>query len=250
MEDQLNAFIKTVNDFDKLKSSEQIDYFSYYLIVLKNFKAIKPKDISDCFSELHIPEYSSISTYLSVKSKKIKGYQKYIKNKDSSYKLTMQQISELEKNIIIDEHVVTIKSSLNSLLTKITNASEKAYLEEAILTFEVKAYRASIIMVWLLTIDHLYEHILNGKISDFISALRRANINKSIRSKDDFGELKESQFIEICKSSGIISNDVRKILDTKLGIRNSFAHPSNINLPRSKALEFIEDLVENVITKY
>ena len=105
-------------------------------------------------------------------------------------------------------------------------------------------------MVWLLTIDHLYEYILNGKISDFISALRRANISKSIHSKDDFGELKESQFIEICKSSGIISNDVRKILDTKLGIRNSFAHPSNIKLPKSKALEFIEDLVENVILKY
>lgn len=250
MEDQLKIFIKAINDFDKVRPSEQIDYFSYYLIIRKNLGTVKPKDISECFSELHIPAYSNISKYLSDTSKKVKGYQKYIKNKDSSYKLTKQRISELEKNIIVDEHVVTINNSLNSLLTKITNASERAYLEEAILTFEVKAYRASIIMVWLLTIDHLYEYILNGKISDFISALRRANISKSIHSKDDFGELKESQFIEICKSSGIISNDVRKILDTKLGIRNSFAHPSNIKLPKSKALEFIEDLVENVILKY
>jgi hypothetical protein len=91
---------------------------------------------------------------------------------------------------------------------------------------------------------------LSNKISDFVTALRRANINKSVHTKDDFGELKESQFIEICKSAGIISNDVRKILDAKLGIRNSFAHPSNIKLPKSKALEFIEDLIENVILKY
>jgi len=43
---------------------------------------------------------------------------------------------------------------------------------------------------------------------------------------------------------------VRKILDTKLGIRNSYAHPSTVKLPKSKALEFIEDLVNNVILKY
>ncbi|WP_404986576.1 hypothetical protein ACI513_05830 [Chryseobacterium sp. M5] len=250
MGDQLNAFIKTVNDFDNIKSSEQIDYFSYYLIRKKNAENIKPKNISDCFSELHIPAYSNISKYLSDNSKKIKGYQKYIKNKDSAYKLTKQHITELEKNIVVDQHVASVTKSLNLLLDKITNTSEKAYLEEAILTFEVKAYRASIIMVWLLTVDHLYEYILNNKMSDFITALRNANIKKSIHSKDDFGEIKESQFIEICKSSGIISNDVRKILETKLGIRNSFAHPSNINLPKSKALEFIEDLVENVILKY
>lgn len=246
----LQEYIKHIGNFQDMKNSEMIDYFSYYLIVFNNSENIRPKQISECFSELHIPPYSNIPKYLSDKSKKVKGYQKYIKNKDTSYKLTRQRIIELEQTIMLDKQVAQIKSSLNTLLSKLTNESEKNYLEEAIITFEVKAYRASIIMVWLLTIDHLYEYILDGKITDFITALRRANINKSIRSKDDFGELKESQFIEICKSAGIISNDVRKILDTKLGIRNSFAHPSTIKLPKSKALEFIEDLIENVILKY
>lgn len=250
MINNLQGYIKHISNFQDLKNSEMIDYFSYYLIVFNHFETIKPKQIADCFSELDIPAYSNIPKYLSDKSKKVKGSQKYIKNKDTSYKLTRQRIIELEQTIILDKQVVQINSSLNNLLSKLTNESEKNYLEEAILTFEVKAYRASIIMVWLLAIDHLYEYILDDKIADFITALRRANINKSIRSKDDFGELKESQFIEICKSAGIISNDVRKILDTKLGIRNSFAHPSTIKLPKSKALEFIEDLIENVILKY
>lgn len=250
MINNIQDYIKHISNFQDLKNSEMIDYFSYYVIFHTQSETIKPKQITDCFTELHIPAYSNIPKYLSEKSKKIKGYQKYIKNKDASYKLTRQRISELEQNIIIDTHVAHINSSLNNLLDKLKSESEKNYLHEAILTFEIGAYRASIIMVWLLTIDHLYEYILDGKISDFIAALRRANINKSIRSKDDFGELRESQFIEICKSSGIISNDVRKILDTKLGIRNSFAHPSTIKLPKSKALEFIEDLIENVILKY
>ena len=76
------------------------------------------------------------------------------------------------------------------------------------------------------------------------------NNNKVINTKDDFGDLKESVFIEACRGANIITNDIRKILDTKLGIRNSFAHPSTIMLPKSKALEFIEDLVNNVISKY
>lgn len=246
----LNDFIKNVIEFPNLKNSEMIDYFSYYLIIFKSQENVKPKQITECFSELHIPPYSNISKYLSDNSKKIKGKQKYIKTKDASYKLTRQSIEEIEKNIIIDKQVASINKSLRDLLEQLTNTSEKQYLEEVILTFEVKAYRASIIMVWLLTIDHLYEYILANKMVDFITALRKANIKKSIHIKDDFGEIKESQFIEICKSAGIISNDIRKILDVKLGIRNSFAHPSTIKLTKSKALEFIEDLIENVVLKY
>lgn len=250
MINSIDKYIGHINDFQNFKGSEMIDYFALYLIRYKNNETVKPKQITDCFAELNIPAYSNISKYLSDNSKKIKGYQKYIKNKDAAYKLTRQRIEELEKTITLDKQVAIINSSLRDLLGKLSNQSEKNYLEEAILTFEAKAYRASIIMVWLLAINHLYEYILSNKISDFVTALRRANINKSVHTKDDFGELKESQIIEICKSAGIISNDVRKILDAKLGIRNSFAHPSNITLPKSKALEFIEDLIENVILKY
>lgn len=46
------------------------------------------------------------------------------------------------------------------------------------------------------------------------------------------------------------SNDVRKILDEKLGFRNSCAHPSSIAVGDSKALSFVEDLVDNVIAKH
>jgi hypothetical protein len=62
--------------------------------------------------------------------------------------------------------------------------------------------------------------------------------------------MQESKLIEIARGSKIISNDVRKILDTKLGIRNSSAHPTSISISEVKATDFIIDLVDNVITKY
>lgn len=250
MIDSIADYIQRVDKFSDLKASEMIDHFVYYLQIHKAQVSVFPKQIAECFDCLHIPRYSNVSSYLSANCKKVRGQQKFIKNKDGGYKLTRKTLDQLEKSASIDSPVIVTNVSLRELADKIQNPSEKVYLEEAILTFEAGAYRASILMVWLLAVDHLYEYILSGRVQIFINALRKANLNKSIHSKDDFGELKESQFIEACKSAGIISNDVRKILDTKLGIRNSFAHPSTITLPRSKALEFIDDLIENVLLKY
>jgi hypothetical protein len=67
---------------------------------------------------------------------------------------------------------------------------------------------------------------------------------------DDFSEISESKQIELTKSAGIISNDVRKILNEKLGIRNSAAHPSGITFSEHKATEFALDLIGNVLLKY
>ena len=62
--------------------------------------------------------------------------------------------------------------------------------------------------------------------------------------------LKEKDFIEICRSAAIVTNDVKKILDEKLGIRNTAGHPSTVKVHPRKAANFIEDLVENVILKF
>ena len=78
---------------------------------------------------------------------------------------------------------------------------------------------------------------------------KRVKITK-ITKRDDFEEIPEGKFIEFLRSSRVISNDVRKILDAKLGVRNTFAHPSAVSLSEVKATDFIIDLVENVILKY
>jgi aspartokinase-like uncharacterized kinase len=68
--------------------------------------------------------------------------------------------------------------------------------------------------------------------------------------KDDFGEIPEGKFVEFCRGGGIVSNDVRKVLETKLGIRNSVAHPSAVAVTQVRATEFLDDLVQNVVVKF
>lgn len=82
-----------------------------------------------------------------------------------------------------------------------------------------------------------------------------ANTDKRIKIsavsvQDDFAEIPEGKFIEFCRAAKIISNDVRKILDAKLGIRNTCAHPSGVTISEAKAIDVIDDLVKNVILKY
>jgi hypothetical protein len=145
-------------------------------------------------------------------------------------------------------------ATLRGLEYKMPDGAPKDFLKETIDCFESGANRATIIMAWILAMSSMFSYILNNKLPDFNAALAQ-NTDKSIKVKtitqrDDFAEIKESKFIELCRIAKIISNDVRKILDQKLDIRNSCAHPSGIKINKTKVIDFVEDLVDNVVLKY
>jgi hypothetical protein len=131
---------------------------------------------------------------------------------------------------------------------------KKDFLKETIECLEVGAHRATILMCWILIMDHLHELVFIKHLSAFNTELAKVTDKRvkvsSVQQRDDFGDIPESKFIELLRTSRIISNDVRKILDSKLGIRNSSAHPSGIVVSHSKVVDFVDDLVENVLEKY
>jgi len=147
----------------------------------------------------------------------------------------------------------TGRSALAALVGKVSGDAEQRFLAEAIACSEVKARRAAVVMVWLMTVDHLERFVLTLKLAEFNAAwARRPDYRgRTIATQDDFLELRdESAFIEILRSAGIITKDVKRILDEKLGFRNTCAHPNDIVVPESKVLAAIEDLVYNVVLKY
>lgn len=161
--------------------------------------------------------------------------------------------SENQSESTIETYLQSAIPYLTKIISKVKEDNKRKFLSEAIACIEIRAKRATLILTWLATLDHLYDFILKHKLDDFNIALskRSDKTNKlSIVTKDDFGDIRENVFIEVCRSSKIINNDVRKILDEKLDIRNTFAHPSDIELHDSKVVNFVEDLVDNVITKY
>lgn len=145
------------------------------------------------------------------------------------------------------------KAALRTLVGKVSGDAEQRFLAEAVACVEVKARRAAVVMVWAMTVDHLERYVLEHKLVEFNDAwaTRADNRGRSIARQDDFLELRdENTFIQILRSGTIITNDVRKILEEKLGFRNTCAHPNDMVIPESKVFAAVEDLVYNVILKY
>jgi hypothetical protein len=247
MEVQLSDVLDRKPEFSKLSQIDQVKYMAYFFIKIKKDPIFTPKNIKDFFDLASLPHPSNIHACFN----ELRKRDILIQNKNG-YKLHRDIKRKLKEEFSTSKQDKKVSKTLRAHLKKVIEPNQRLYLKEAIDCYEIEAYRASVIMTWILTLDHLHNYIFSQKLKEFNQALSKRKgikINK-IRTSDDFCELKESDFIEICRSAKIITPDVRKILDEKLGFRNSCAHPSGIKIKEAKATSFIEDLLDNVILEY
>jgi len=254
MQDALETFVQQIPELAEKKASELIDYFIYFLTVVEGREGATASAIDGCFELCHLQKYSNTSTYLARTAKRGRGKTPRIIRGPAGVRLERSRESELRKTLRASPPRIEASQLLRALSPKVATAQEKAFLKEAIDCYEIGARRAAVVMTWLLTVHHLFEYVLRHQLPAFNAVLAK-NTDKRVRITtvtciDDFSEIPEGKLIELLRSARIISNDVRRILDTKLGIRNSAAHPSSVTLSEVKATDFIVDLVENVVRKY
>lgn len=243
-------FLNSIDEAAFLKEGELIDLFVYYLAVEAGELATSTS-IGECFKACDLTPPTRTAPYL---SEGLKSHpQKFIKV-DGGYKLQRHFREALSRRLGAERVTVQTSVELRSLEARLGSGPKKQFLKETIDCFEAGADRATIIMCWILVMDHFQELVLSKHLSAFNMKLAGVTDKKvkvsEVKARDDFGAIPESKFIELMKIANIISADVRKILDEKLGTRNSCAHPSGVIVKRSKVIDFVEDLVENVILKY
>jgi hypothetical protein len=245
----VNRFYNSIEQAANQSQSALVELFVYFLTVELGQGTATPKQVAECFAECDLVVPGNVGARLSegIKSKPAK----YIKT-NGGYKLQRHMREALSLKLGAETVTAQTSATLRGLEHKLPAGANKDFLKEAIDCFEIGANRAAIVMVWILAMDHLFAYILAHKLSTFNAALAKDKGVKidSVAQRDDFTEIKETKFIEICRAAGIVSNDVRKILDQKLGTRNSCAHPSGVTVNKSKVIDFIEDLVDNVILKF
>lgn len=247
--EELVLYISRFGDFASWKTIRQIDYLSYYLLGHDGAESVIVADLANCLTLLDLRPYSRLAVYLSEETKKKGG--RYVKH-SNGYRLERAAFDEIKAVVDSEPKRVHVAKQLSDLVPKIKDSQERSFLEEAIRSYRVESYRATILMIWILTMDHLQKHIFGNYLADFNKAIA-AHPDKKMQpiiSYDDFANLKENRVIELMRSAGVISNDVRKILDEKLGIRNSAGHPSGVTFSGHKTTEFALDLIENVLLKY
>jgi hypothetical protein len=234
--------------------------FGYYLRQYEARTQFTSSDIKRCFGEALLKAPTDLAALLQTLCKGKEA--PLLKGKPSgTYALSLFGLNEVEA-ILPPSAAPTPGGSallssalpyLQRTIAKVGDQRRREFLAEAISCLEVGARRATVVLSWIAALDHLYDFVLSSGLSAFNAALAKqpGKISKvTIATKDDFGELRESEFITVCRSAGLITSDVRKLLDEKLGFRNSCAHPSSIAVGDSKVLSFVEDLVDNVIAKH
>lgn len=249
MTDAINRFYNAIENAANQSQTGLVELFVYFLTVERDQDTATSRQVNDCFVACDLTPPKNVAARLSEGLKTTP--RKYIKA-NGGYKLERYMREALSKKLGAEQVTAQTSATLRGLEQKVPEGGAKEFLKETIDCFEAGANRATITMAWILALEHLFAHILKHRLAEFDAALAKDKGVKlnAIAQRDDFTEMKESKFIEICRATKIISNDIRKILDTSLGIRNSCAHPSGITVTNIKVIAFVEDLVENVVLKY
>jgi len=247
----MDDFFTLFDDFPRWAPNRQVDYIAFYLIKVKGAQYVTSKLIEEVREELDLKKHKRLAQYLSESASAKRA--RYVRGpKPGLYRLERSVFEEIDRQINNEPTKVAVSEQLTNLVASISDDDEKAFLEEAINCYRIQANRAAIILVWIVAMSHLQKYIFANKLNEFNTAFalnpdRRMN---RVVQYDDFSAIGESKFIEVTKSAGIISNDVRKILDEKLGTRNSAAHPSGVTFTAHKATEFALDIISNILLKY
>lgn len=243
-------FYEAIPDGQRQTDAELVSFFMYFATVEQGKGSATAKELGECFEQCDLKLPSRLPQLLSEGTKGRSP--RYIKS-SVGYRLHRTVADKLSSQLGSRRVVQQTSAELRSLETSFPDGPKKKFLAEAVDCFEAGANRAAIVMTWILAVDHLYDYIMANKLNEFNVALAANPLNKKmtrVSVKDDFSDLKEGKFIELCRAANIISNDVRKILDDSLGTRNTAAHPSGVEVARSKAISVIEDLMLNVVKKF
>jgi len=253
VESKIQEVLFAKKDFFTLDMKDKICALAYLYKVFSGKDIFLPRNIEKIFKSLndHLPKNipARLIELSNPKNRRI------IKVKKGEYKLYIKEEERWEEYFSINKTPKQIKLSkdLENLLEKINEPNSKDFLKDAINCYKIGVTRATVIMTWILIINRIQEYIIShkDKLSEFNNEWLKVNKkNKIIRSISEFSDIKEEKFIELCRASGIIDNNERKILDQKLGIRNTSSHPNSIKIKDSKVIDFVEDLIENILIKF
>lgn len=224
------------------------------LVVLLDEEAPEksPKEIREIFVNHGVREAATWSMSSFLNSAKV---QKKVVGIGGKWSLTAKGRDYLQsKGIVIPQTSTVItkaRDDIRSHLVKITNERVKDFVEEAIGCLEGRLLRSAVVMSWLGAIAILYEHVLlnNGDAFNKEAKKRKQNWNDA-KSLDDLARMKESDFLDILGSLGILGKSVKEELKNCLNLRNACGHPNSYEIGDQKVAAHIEFLIQNVYSKF
>lgn len=146
---------------------------------------------------------------------------------------------------------VHVATDLREHLAKIRNTETQAFVEEAIKCYEYKLYRSAIVMSWMAAVDVLYRTVHARFLADFNQEAKRVDPKwKSVISVDDFGRMKEGDFLDRLTAISVIGKNVKAELKHCLDRRNGSGHPNSLKIGPNTVAHHLEILLQNVFQPF
>lgn len=252
MTSDVRRFYSSIENAKALNDADHVEHFVYFLTEVSGGVATA-KSVEQCFRDCRLKPPGSIPQLL---SRGLTSNPKRYVKAAVGYELEYHRQIELAQKLGAETHTVQVPPELQNLQDKLPDGAGKDWFKEAMDCHAVEAYRAALIMTWIFTLDHVLNYVLKHKLTEFNASLsshpdqKKAKRVGEIKVRDDFSPIGEEMLLDLLVSSKTISGDVRKILGTALGFRNSAAHPSGVVVTRNRFVTTAEELVLNVVLKY
>jgi hypothetical protein len=248
---ELKAITDGISGFAGWGHAEKIRFFAWFQHAIKNKPTFTTSDISGCYDGFGY-EKPNISQFLAQMADRKPAI---LLRKGGGFVLEGKTRGDYDAKYGKRTATIAVDKALADLPGKISDRGEKEFLQEVLICFNYGASRAAIVMMWSLTYYHLVQYILKQKINEFNTAYpvrfggihKKAKVPVLSRYEDFTVDLEESEVLAIAKAAGVITHDQWKILDGKLGRRNSAAHPSTVVFLPIHTEEYILDLATNII---
>ncbi|WP_449410598.1 hypothetical protein [Methylobacterium komagatae] len=144
-----------------------------------------------------------------------------------------------------------VAQDLRKHLANIVDDTTRAFAEEAIKCHEAGLYRSAIVMSWLAAVGVLYHEVIKNHLQAFNTEMKRIdNKWKPVIGPDDFGKVKETDFLDRLVAINVIGKNVKTELVNCLNLRNGCGHPNSLKVGPNTVAHHIEVLLLNVFDRF
>lgn len=238
--DGLKDYIDSISGFTELSTSNQINYFAYFLYQDNNFDGFKPSDIKKCFDVLNLPPYSNIPKYIKEKSKKSKTHSPIFFIKKNKYYLTPQLISKIKSEI--DGNLPKIEPTNNLYSSEILNGT-RPYIEkisiQTLACYDYGLYDACNVMMRRLLETLIIETFeRKGKVAEI-----KDSSDNFLYLKDLIDKLTNDNDINISRNSKQGLKELKYLGDLSAHNRRFLAKKTDIDNKKDSLRIVLEELI-------
>jgi hypothetical protein len=164
----------------------------------------------------------------------------------------IKRVRELAQAVNINLVISHSSGSLRGHAEHIVDSLTRSFVMESIYCFEAKQYRAAVVFSWAGAVALLHKHVFSTKLDEFNAESSRRDTKWRIaKQQDDFGRMKEHDFLDVYEAIGVIGKNVKQILQNEcLMLRNACGHPNSASIAENSVAAHIEKLIKNVFSRF